>query len=30
MKPLCTNSQRPRRKGWQFVSCTGDPIAALT
>ena len=28
MKPLCTNSQRPWRNGWQFVCCTGDPIAA--
>ena len=28
MKPLCTNSQRPSRKGWQLVSCTGEPIAA--
>ena len=30
MKPLCTNSQRPSRNGWQLVSCTGEPIAART
>ena len=30
MKPLCTNSQLSRRKGWQLVSCTGEPIAART
>ena len=23
--PLCTKSQRPWRKGWQFVSCTAVP-----
>ena len=27
MKPLCTNSQLPRRNGWQLVSWTGEPIA---
>ena len=30
MNPLWTNSQRPRRNGWQLVSCTGEPIAART
>src|SRR3954470_13917613 len=28
MYPLCMNSQRPWRKGWQFVCCTALPIAA--
>src|SRR5262245_48904396 len=26
--PLCMKSQRPCRNGWQFVCCTGLPIAA--
>ena len=30
MNPLCTNSQRPWRNGWQLVCCTGEPIAART
>jgi hypothetical protein len=25
MSPLCIQSQLPCRKGWQFVSWTGDP-----
>ena len=28
MKPLCANSQRPWRNGWQFVCSTGVPVAA--
>ena len=27
--PLCIHSQRPWRNGWQFVHCTGVPVAAL-
>ena len=27
-KPLCMNSQRPLRNGWQFVCCTGEPVEA--
>ena len=26
--PLCTNSQRPWRNGWQLVCCTGVPVVA--
>ena len=28
MKPLCMNSQRPWRNGWQLVCSTGVPVAA--
>ena len=28
MYPLCIHSQRPCRNGWQFVCCTGEPMAA--
>ena len=28
MKPLCMNSQRPCRNGWQFDSWTAEPMAA--
>ena len=28
MTPLCIHSQRPWRKGWQFVCCTGEPDEA--
>ncbi len=28
MRPLCIQSQRPCRNGWQFVCCTGDPDVA--
>ena len=28
MNPLCMNSHRPCRNGWQLVCWTADPIAA--
>src|SRR3954447_18852053 len=28
MAPLCTQSHRPYRKGWQFVCCTAVPVLA--
>ena len=28
MAPLCIQSQRPWRNGWQFVCCTGVPVEA--
>ena len=28
MTPLCTNSQRPCRNGWQLVCWTGVPVVA--
>ena len=30
MTPLCTNSQRPCRNGWQFVSWIAVPVVART